>query len=291
MKRRARGEGTIFKEKTGLWVGEITLPNGKRRRKRAKTQGAVQEWLQTQREASRNGLLVEDDKVSFGQFIDRYFEDVVRHNVQPKTFESYESITRVHIKPALEKERLSRITPQMLQALYAKKLDSGLSKRTVHYIHTIIHKTLDQALRWGLVARNVSDLVDKPSPKRMVPTVWNVAQVNTFLNSTKNHRWYPIYVLAIYCGLREGELLGLHLEDIDLRNRTIQVKHAVQYLVGGGLVIKEPKTASGKRAVVIPGYALSVLMDHLFKTKVEKGLIFTTSNGTPISPRNLVRHF
>lgn len=290
-RRRAKGEGTIFREKTGLWVAEISLPDGRRKRKRGKTQGAVQEWLLAQRDASRDGLTVENDKVSFGQFIDRYFEDVVKHNVQAKTLESYEGLVRLHIKPALGNITLTKITPQMLQKLYADKLNSGLSKRTVHYIHTLIHKSLGQALKWGLVARNVSDLVDKPSPKRRASAIWNVAQVNQFLEAVKDHRWYPIYVLAIYCGLREGELLGLHIEDVDLRNRTLQVNHAVQYIVGKGLIIKEPKSDSGKRAVVMPSFAFSVLMDYLLLQKRESGLVFVTGNGTPISPRNLIRHF
>ena len=291
MGKRGNGEGTIFKETSGLWVAEISLPGGKRRRKRAKTQAEVKQWLLSQREASRDGLIVEDDKVTFGQFFSRYYQDVLTHNVQPKTLESYGSISRTHILPALSNYRLTAITPQMLQSLYSEKLKSGLSPRTVHYIHTLIHKALKQALRWGLVTRNVADLVDKPSSPRKTPVVWSVNQVNLFLANIKDHRWYPIYVLAIYCGLREGEILGLRVEDIDLLRRVLQVRQAVQYLIGKGLTIKEPKSEAGKRSVSIPGFAVAVLTDYLLSTHKEQGLIFTTSNNTPISPRNLIRHF
>ena len=58
-KRRAKGEGTIFKEKSGLWVAEISLPGGKRKRKRSKYQKVVKDWLLTQREALKQGLLVQ----------------------------------------------------------------------------------------------------------------------------------------------------------------------------------------------------------------------------------------
>lgn len=291
MGKRGNGEGSIFKENTGLWVAEISLPGGKRRRKRAKTQNEVKAWLLAQREAVRDGLVVEDDKITFGQFFSRYYQDVLTHSVQPKTLESYESMARLHVLPTLKDYRLTAITPQILQSLYSEKLNSGLSARTVHYLHTLIHMALKQAMRWGLVVRNVADLVDKPSQKRKTPVVWNADQVGRFLKQISGHRWYPIYVLAIYCGLREGEILGLRVEDIDLLNRTLHVRQAVQYLIGKGLVIKEPKSDAGKRPVAIPGFAVSVLTDYLLLTQKASGLIFTTSNNTPISPRNLIRHF
>lgn len=290
-KKRGSGEGSIFFDNRGHWVAEISLPGGKRRRKYGKTQAEVKQWLLAQREAFRDGLIVEDDKLTFGQFFTRYYQDVLTHSVQPKTLESYESMTRLHILPALSNYRLTAITAQMLQSLYSEKLKSGLSPRTVHYIHTLIHKALKQALKWGLVARNAADLVDKPSQKRKTPIVWSVDQVNRFLKQISGHRWYPIYVLAIYCGLREGEILGLRVEDIDLLNRTLHVRQAIQYLIGKGLTTKEPKSSAGKRAVSIPGFAVAVLTDYLLLTQKGSGLIFTTGNNTPISARNLIRHF
>lgn len=291
MKRRSNNEGTIFKENTGYWVAEISLPGGKRRRKRSKTQADVKAWLLAQRDATRDGLIVENDKITFGQFFSRYYQDVLTHNVQPKTLESYESMARVHLLPALSEYRLTAINPQILQSLYSEKLNSGLSPRTVHYLHTLIHMSLKQAMKWGLVVRNVADLVDKPSQKRKAPDVWNTDQVNRFLKKISGHRWFPIYVLAIYCGVREGEVLGLRVEDIDLMHRVLYVRQTVQYLIGKGLTIKEPKSDAGKRPVTIPGFALSVITDYLLSIQKESGLIFTTSNKTPISPRNLIRHF
>lgn len=94
----------------------------------------------------------------------------------------------------------------------------------------------------------------------------------------------------IYCGFREGEALGVHWEDIDLKNRVINVRHAVLTLLGG-LVITEPKTESSKRAVTLPKFAYEVPVNHLEQLNKNQGLIFTTSSGKPISPRNLIRHF
>jgi integrase len=149
---------------------------------------------------------------------------------------------------------------------------------------------LVQALKWGLVIRNVADLVDAPSVKRKAPVTFTPGQVKIFLESVRGNRFYPIYVLA-FAGLREGELLGLHVEDVDMENHIINVRHAVQYLIGKGLVITEPKTDSSKRAVKLPDFIWVVLKKHLDSLKRNQGLIFTTGNGTPFSPRNLIRDF
>jgi len=290
-KRRSNNEGSIFKENsTGSWVAEISLPDGARKRKRSKSQQVVREWLQASINQLKQGNLVVDDRVTVSEFIDRYFNDVARHNLRPKTLESYESLIRIHIKPGLGHYRLSALNPLIIQKFYSDKLNAGLSKRTVQFIHSILHKALNQALRLGLVYRNVTDLVDHPNPKRKAPEVWSIEEVKKFLNAVKDHRFFVIYLLSVYLGMREGEVLGIYFEDVDILHRTIHVKHAVQALKGG-LVVTEPKTESSKRAVSIPSSIISILTDYLYVQKRNQGLIFTTSSGKPISPRNLVRHF
>ena len=290
-RRRSRGEGSIyFLEKKGLWVAKVTLPDGSRKVKYSKTQKVVREWLVASQNAIRQGSFVKDDGLILSEYLTRYMEDVGKHNLRPKTIEVYSYLIRLHIIPSIGHLRLVHLRPDHLQTLYSQKLESGLSKRTVQFIHSILHKTLDQAMKWGLVPRNVSDLVEAPSPKRRPPTIFDSNQVNTFLNSVKEHRYYPIYVLAIYCGFREGEVLGIHFEDIDLEKGMINVRHAVQALKGG-IVITEPKTESSRRSVTVPEFALDVLKKHLEQLENNQGLIFSTSTGKPISPRNLIRHF
>ena len=100
-KRRSKGEGTIYKRSDGLWVAQITLPSGKRKSKYSKKQKVVRDWLLSQREAIRDGIWVENDNLTVSQFLDRYLNDLIAPKVRPKTFESYESIIRVHINPAI----------------------------------------------------------------------------------------------------------------------------------------------------------------------------------------------
>jgi integrase len=153
--KRSHGEGTVFySEPQKRWVAEITLPEG-RRRKYGKTQREVKEWLLAQREALRDGLIIKDAKMTVEQFFTRWLDDVVRHSVKTKTYQSYKSLVELHVIPVLGSTKLSALRPDHLQALYAQKLKDGLSKRTVQYVHAVVRRGLKQAVRWGLLVRNI----------------------------------------------------------------------------------------------------------------------------------------
>lgn len=291
VKRRPKGEGSLyFHEKRQCWVGQFNLPDGKTKTKYGKTQKEVKDWLLKLRGDYRDGFLVEEDKVTLAEFLKRYMDDVAKHSLRPKTIESYEYLIRLHINPSLGEMKLTALKPAQLQKLYSDKIDCGLSPRTVQYIHSILHKTLDQALKWGLVSRNVADLVDPPRTKKKEPKIWTVEQAKTFLKETGESRFYPMYCLA-FIGLREGEILGLHIEDFDRAKGTISIRHAIQYLMGKGLVLTEPKTEKGKRTIKLPDFVYSALVKHLDSFNRNHGFMFTTGNDTPFSPRNFFRDF
>jgi hypothetical protein len=142
--RRARGEGSIFKEQSGYWRAVITFPDGARKYKRAKRQFVFREWLQEQRQAIQLNVLLKDGKILFGDYLD-HFMDAVTPTLAPSTVESYQRLFRIHIKPELGQIRLVKLRPDHLQALYSRKLDSGLSNRTVQYVHAVIRRSLNQA--------------------------------------------------------------------------------------------------------------------------------------------------
>jgi len=292
-KRRVKGEGSVFfEEGKGLWVARITLPDGRRKSKSHKRQDIVRNWLLTARSELRDGVLPKDDTTTFSQFATNYMDTVAKPSLRPKTMESYSSLLRIHIIPAIGKVKLSQLRPNDLQTLYSKKLESGLSRRTVHYIHSIIHKILDQALKWGFVVRNVADLVNAPTPGKRMLSVWNREEVNKFLDFARlyNPRFYLVYVLCIYGGFREGEVLGIHKSDVSPERATITVNHAVQYLIGKGVTITTPKTDSSRRSVKLPAFVMKLLKEKSDGLK-ENQLLFTTDSGKPINPRFLIKHF
>ena len=290
--RRTKGEGSIYySQNVERWIAQITLPNGKRISKSSTIQKDVREWLIDQRKQLSDGLYITDEHLKLGTFLERYLEDVAYYNLRPRTYQRYTGIINNHIKPEIGNIKLSALRPHHIQALYSKSLNNGLSINTVRYIHAVLHKALYQALKWGLVVRNVSDLVDKPKTERKIFKTWSPDDVKVFLEAVEDHRWYSIYVLAIYTGLRQGELLGIHREDVDLEKGAINVRHQISAIRGQGLTIADLKTEKSRRPVTLPDSALRALKVHIDIIGNEPGLIFTTSTGNPISPRNLLRHF
>ena len=290
-RRRSKGEGSIFfHEKKGLWVSKITLPDGSSRFKYGRRQKEVREHHLTALNQLRQGMLPKDDTITVSQFMTNYMETVGKQTLRPRTQEMQESFFRVHIFPSLGKIKLKDLRPDHLQSFYSQKLDQGLSRRTVQLLHVTLRTALKQAVKWGTVARNVTDLVQAPRPVKTAPKFFIKEQLNKFLESVRGHKWYLIYLLLIYGGFREGEVLGIHYEDCDMVNRAINVRHSVITLKGG-LFITEPKTKTSRRAVTLPKIAYDELKKHLEQLDRNQGLIFTTGTGSPISPRNFIRHF
>jgi integrase len=291
-KRRAKGEGSIyFSDSQKLWVGKITLPDGKRRVKYGKTQKEVKDWILEIRKTLKDGIYIEPSKMTVGELLDRWFNDVAIPRLRESTIQTHETIIRVHLKPAFGNILLSQISPLNLTSLYSEKLKSGLSKRTVKYMHTVMHQALGQALKWGLVARNVSDSVDAPTPDKKKVRPLTKGQVAKLLEVLENDRLYPLYVVYLGCGFRRGEALALTKDCIDWESNLIHIRKTIQSIRGKGLVIGEPKSEASRRPVAMPTFVRNALIDHLSNRAIESEFVFCTSKGTPFTPRNIIRHF
>ena len=290
--KRANGEGSIYFSKAqNTWVAEILLPDGKKKRKRNKLQRVVKAWLVEEKEAVRKGTWVSSETVIYGEFLDRYIKEVAEHTLRPKTLENYNYAIKNHIRPALGGMKIIAIRPDNIQHLYSKMLNEGLSKSTVKYVHAIIRKTLDTALKWGLVGRNVADAVTPPTPERYEIKPLTVEEVKRLLKVLKGDRLYAFYVLMSTTGIRKGEALALQKSSLDLDNGTLTVKHSLAQIYGEGLVLGEPKSEKSKRELALPEFTVNALREHLEKYPNNSGFVFATSHNTPFSPRNILRHF
>lgn len=289
-KRRANNEGTIFKDTRGLWIAEVVLPDGKKKRKASKRQSVVKEWLQTTLNQLKADVYIEDDKLTVSQFFDRFMSDVGAVTLRPKTIDSYKSTIEKHIKPDLGGIALKNLKPSHLQALYSKKLESGLSKRSVQYIHSILRRGLNQAVKWEMLIRNPANSVVAPKPDKKPPETLSVGEIQKFFDVAKDHRYFPIYAIAVGCGLREGEILGLRKKDVSLAEGVLKVEQTV-VSIRGKISLGEPKSDASKRFVAMPAFVAASLVEPLAAVSEGDQLIFTTSTGRPISPRNLLRQF
>jgi integrase len=99
-----------------------------------------------------------------------------------------------------------------------------LAPKTVFYIHSILHRALRDAVRWGYVVRNVADAADPPKAKTPEMRVWSPAQLRAFLGHVEGDRLYAAWLLAATTGMRRGEILGLRWSDLDLDAGRVAVR-------------------------------------------------------------------
>lgn len=205
--KRGHGEGTIYKRDDGRWLAQMTLPDGKRKSFYGRTRAEVATKLTDALRDARKGLPIIGERQILAQHLAIWLE-TIKMQRKPKTYRSYEQLIRLHVVPVLGKVRLASLTPQQVQQLYARKLEAGLSHTTVQHIHAVLHAALDNALRQGLVQRNVADLVDAPAMRHREMQVLNAEQAKAFLAIASGTRLEALYVLALTTGMREGELLA-----------------------------------------------------------------------------------
>jgi integrase len=120
-----------------------------------------------------------------------------------------------------------------VRGLYKTKLEAGLSPRTVQYIHVTLHESLKQAVQDGLIPRNATEAVKPPQLTREEMRPLTPQQARTLLDAVRRDRMEALYVLAVTTGLRQGELLGLKWEDVDLDAGTLRVRRTLTTAKGG----------------------------------------------------------
>jgi len=281
---RGHGEGTITQRKDGRWQAQISLGDGKRKTFYGKTKKEVQEKLRVAINEQKQGVLPVGPDQTLAYYFPNWLELVHRPVVQPRTYEQYLSIVNLHLVPGLGKVKLQKLTVQQLRAFYADKIKEGKAPRTVSQYHTVIHKALDDAVNDGLLSRNVASLVRPPVARRYNPQVLMVEQAKKLLESARGHRLEALIIVAVTTGAREGELLGLHWDDIDWEQKVMYVRRSIGRVKGRGLVENDPKTRTSRRKVMLSDVAITALKEHkvlqdsrrveVGEKWIDKGIVF-----------------
>lgn len=310
--RRANGEGSVYQRADrGTWVAQVPVginPDGSYRFKRysCATQAAARARLRAAQDALDRGADLGSKTQTLGAFLDAWLADVVRRDAEPKTYEGYAYMVGM-IKPSLGKVPLDKLAPQHVQKLLNELLErggdrgQGLSPRTVQYARATLRRALGQALKWGLVARNVATLVEPPRSRRAEVRPFTEEESRALLAAAKGDRLEALYAVAITLGLRQGELLGLRWEDLDLDRGVLRVRQQLQHMKREQPTLKGLKTRASRRDLDLPARLALHLRAHRARQAAERerkgegwrdhGLVFPSAVGTPLTPRNLVRRF
>src|SRR5260221_499916 len=248
-KRRGNREGTITRRADGRWEARITLEDGKRKCFYGRTRQEVATRLLQAQHDVESGLPLLDERQTLEQYLAAWIE-TVKEQIRGSSWRRYRDYVHVHLSPGLGRISLAKLTPQQVQLFYARKLEEGLSPSTVHHMHGVLHRALDDALRMGLVQRNITDMVRAPRRRGREMVALTEEQGRHLLQAVERNRFEALYVLALTTGMREGELLGLRWQDVDLDRETLQVRTNVQETTGR-YILAETKTAYSRRNIAL----------------------------------------
>jgi integrase len=298
-KKRGNGEGSITKRKDGRWMARYTVHTAKGPKRRTvygKTRKEAADKLAKVLSDRTEGIVYDDENMTVREYLDRWLKGSVYGSVRQSTYDRDTNLIQNHLLPALGGIKLKKLSSAHVQGFYRNRLDAGLSTSTVHKMHAILHKALSQALRWHMVPRNVTEAVrpPRPAPKEMSPL--SPEEARRLLRATRGDRLEALYVLGVTTGMRQGELLALRWQDVDVKNSTVSVRRTLTRS-GGRIEIGEPKTKKSRRSIRLTSRAVEALEEHLKRQLQEigilgdryedQGLLFTTGTGRPINPSNL----
>lgn len=299
---RKRGDKWSFT----LDVGKDEL-TGKRKQK-------TKSGFKTKKEAEKacaeliaqveNENYMEETEQKYGDYLINYMETITKHQVRPTTYNLQHFIATKHILPAIGHLKIKKIKPEHLQRMYTEKKDEGLSGAYIRTMHAIINKSLRKAVEWGKIKQNIATVVTPPRIEKAKTNTWTQKQSIQFLQAIKSRKFksrkfYMAYVLAIYCGLRKGEILGLPWTNCDFENGYITIKQTLAK-VRGQLFLQEPKTKGSVRKIKISSIVVQALMDHKkYQDEIKDhnpeyndiDLVVANLNGTMIDPADLNRDF
>ena len=256
--RRAQGTGSIYKKtvtRNGqaytYWEAQVTTGadpgTGKQIRKTftGKTQKEVREKMQAAAVAVQDGDFFEPSRMSVADWLDLWLKEYSA-DWKFKTKEKYETVCRVHLKPALGATKLARLTTPQIQSFYnelgrtgkvtKKKDDKGkeieqrepLSPKSIRLVHGVLSKALNTAVRVGYIKHNPAELCTTPKLEKKEIRPLTDEQIKAFVSLCDSEEYGRIYKLILFTGLREGEALGLTWDCVDFSKNELKINKQLQ---------------------------------------------------------------
>jgi integrase len=286
--------GTVTqKVKGGPWYVVIDLGRdlvtNKRRQKwhsGFRTRKAAETELTKLLRQLQTGEYVEPSHLTLGEYLRKWLTNYALQAVSGKTFERYEQIVEKAIIPALGSIPLPRIQPLQIQNFYAAQMASGRKKptkaedspkglmpQTVLHYHRLLHKALAQAVRWNLLVANPADRVEPPKVRAQEIQPIDEVRSAWLIELAEGTRCYIPIVLAIYTGMRRGEILALRWQEVDLEGGYLKVVRAIEQTKKFGIVFKEPKSKKGWRVLSLPAKVVGILTAHRAAQNERKAIL------------------
>lgn len=289
--KRGQNEGSIRKssKRPGLWEARFSLgydQNGKHLRRSiyGKSRAEVQARLAELQLAAGKGQLPDPNSMSLKQYLELWLNDVARPRLSPTTVNRHESLIRLHIAPHIGMVQLQKLQPMHISHLMGSLSGKGESLWTQKMALTLLHNALRHAVRLKLLSSNPCSELPKAKPLEREMTIITEEEARRLLQKNTGHKNFALLALALGTGMRQGELLGLQWENVDLDKGIVHVRHSLAQ-VNGQFILKAPKSKTSRRSLRVPAFALDALKNHPRNGPV----VFCTSTGGYISKSNLTR--
>lgn len=240
---------------------------------------------------------VPTDRSTLADYLSRWL-GVHRHSVEASAHKRYEELLRVHVVPSLGTRQLRKLKPFDIQRLYTD-LAGKIENRTIQRVHRVLKQALSQAVAWEIIPGNPAQHVRPPRVQEPEPYVPDTDVLAAILRAATGKYCHEIFLVALYTGMRKGEILGLRWKDVDFEQRVLYVRQALEYSRGKAPRFKEPKTRAGRRQVALTPEAVQLLKAHRsrqLEVRLRAGrayddvldLVFAGEDGKPLR-ESLVR--
>ena len=267
MAGKRRRFGYVRKLPSGRYQASFIGPSGLRQSAPTtfKTRTDADRWLTAVEADIARGAWLDEGlgRESFGNYARAWLRD--HPKMGPRYRETCERNLRLHLAP-LEDVPLRALTPAVVREWYASALRGRGGRTSIQQSYRFLRAVMNTAVRDGAIVKNPCQITGAGSDRAKERPVATPGEVVALVEAI-TPRYRAAVLLAAWCGLRRGEVLGLRRDDVDLVVGTVTVRrNRVELLEGGRAAFDaEPKTDAGKRTVVVPPHILPVLAAHVIE--------------------------
>jgi integrase len=291
--------GSIRQRPDGRWEARYTV-EGKRKSIYGETQKEVRQKLTAIQADIDNGIYQAPTKLTLSAWLDTWQKDYLG-DVKPRTVDSYKNTVRLHILPAIGKVKIQSLSTVQIQTFYNGLQRAGLSAKTIKNIHGVLHRALNDALSIGLIRFNPCTACKLPKVMKPEISPFDEKQIAAFLNAVRGHKYENLFILTLFCGLRQGEVLGLSWDCVN--SGVITINKQLQRARDGSHSYLLAPTKNDKARYIKPA---QTVLDALHREKVkqklaklqagpawnnDKNLVFTDEFGHSLSAQTVYLHF
>ena len=296
-RKRGYGDGSVHQDKNGQWWAAV-YQNGKQRRFRCDSEQDAKAKCKEVLAQAAQGVDLGSARVTLTAWLETWLATVAAPNVKPKTLQTYHLICEEYIAPRIGSIKLTELQPAHVRRLLAQLKADGFSPRTVVNAYTVLRNALQVAANDRKLIYNPAASVERPKVPRTTVTPLTVSEAAALRWAVTGHRLRLLYDLCLSLGLRKGEALGIALNGIDLAAGTLTISQQVLDLAGKPSIERYTKNDTARTLPLSPRLIARV-RERLEQLLIERGadgwqehgLLFPSERGTPMSERNLDRHF